>query len=54
MFQKIYQILYESFGPQSWWPGETQFEVIIGATPRMKPTLLFIVVISEISFASRR
>ena len=27
----IYQRLYRSFGPQSWWPGETPFEVIIGA-----------------------
>ncbi len=27
----IYQRLYEAFGPQHWWPGETPFEVIIGA-----------------------
>ena len=27
----IYQRLYRSFGPQSWWPGETPFEVIVGA-----------------------
>lgn len=27
----IYQILYKSFGPQHWWPGETPFEIIIGA-----------------------
>ncbi len=27
----IYQKLYRSFGPQSWWPGETPFEVIVGA-----------------------
>lgn len=29
--KKIYDILYESFGPQDWWPGDTPFEVIIGA-----------------------
>ena len=27
----IYQRLYRSFGPQSWWPGDTPFEVIAGA-----------------------
>lgn len=27
----IYQRLYKAFGPQHWWPGETPFEVIIGA-----------------------
>lgn len=27
----IYQRLYSYFGPQHWWPGETPFEVIIGA-----------------------
>jgi len=28
---EIYQLLYERFGPQRWWPGETQFEIIVGA-----------------------
>ena len=28
---KIYQKLYEAFGPQHWWPGETPFEIAIGA-----------------------
>jgi endonuclease-3 related protein len=28
---KIYQLLFERFGPQHWWPGETKFEVMIGA-----------------------
>lgn len=28
---KIYNLLYDHFGPQHWWPGETPFEVIIGA-----------------------
>lgn len=27
----FYQRLYDTFGPQDWWPGETPFEVIIGA-----------------------
>jgi endonuclease-3 related protein len=28
---EIYQRLYKAFGPQHWWPGDTPFEVIIGA-----------------------
>jgi endonuclease-3 related protein len=28
---KIYQLLFERFGPQHWWPGETKFEIITGA-----------------------
>ena len=31
ILQKVYQILYRSFGPQYWWPGETQIEIIVGA-----------------------
>mgnify|MGYP001100240372 CR=1 FL=1 len=27
----IYNRLFEAFGPQHWWPGETPFEVMIGA-----------------------
>ncbi|MDI6735419.1 MAG: endonuclease III domain-containing protein [bacterium] len=27
----IYERLFEAFGPRHWWPGETPFEVIIGA-----------------------
>lgn len=27
----IYQKLFLTFGPQHWWPGETPFEVIVGA-----------------------
>lgn len=27
----IYDTLYKSFGPQHWWPGETPFEVAVGA-----------------------
>jgi endonuclease-3 related protein len=28
---EVYQSLYERFGPQNWWPGETRLEIIIGA-----------------------
>jgi len=28
---EIYQLLFDRFGPQSWWPGETAFEIITGA-----------------------
>ncbi len=28
---KTYSLLYKHFGPQRWWPGETPFEVMIGA-----------------------
>lgn len=28
---KVYKRLLEAFGPQHWWPGETPFEVMIGA-----------------------
>ncbi len=27
----IYQLLFDRFGPQRWWPGQTQFEIIAGA-----------------------
>ena len=29
--KKIYSRLYESFGPQQWWPGDSPFEIIVGA-----------------------
>lgn len=28
---KIYQKMFDALGPRQWWPGETPFEVIIGA-----------------------
>jgi len=28
---QIYQKLYTSIGPRKWWPGDSPFEVIIGA-----------------------
>lgn len=29
--REIYQLLYAHFGPQNWWPGESPFEVMVGA-----------------------
>lgn len=31
IFQDIYQCLYDYYGPQNWWPGETRFEILVGA-----------------------
>ena len=28
---EIYERLFERFGPQNWWPGETPFEIVVGA-----------------------
>jgi endonuclease-3 related protein len=28
---EIYELLLDRFGPQHWWPGDTQFEIITGA-----------------------
>jgi len=28
---EIYKLLFEYFGPQHWWPGQSCFEIIIGA-----------------------
>jgi len=28
---EIYEILLNHFGPQGWWPGETPFEIMVGA-----------------------
>jgi endonuclease III related protein len=28
---KIYRILHQTYGPRHWWPGETSFEVMVGA-----------------------
>ncbi|MFZ2088035.1 MAG: endonuclease III domain-containing protein [Desulfobaccales bacterium] len=27
----LYRLLFDAFGPQGWWPGETPFEVALGA-----------------------
>jgi endonuclease-3 related protein len=29
--QEVYQRLYDAFGPQHWWPGDTPFEIMVGA-----------------------
>ncbi|MCL4500808.1 MAG: endonuclease III domain-containing protein [Deltaproteobacteria bacterium] len=31
MLKELYNKLWEAFGPQGWWPGETPFEVALGA-----------------------
>jgi endonuclease III related protein len=28
---EAYKLLFKEFGPQNWWPGETPFEVMVGA-----------------------
>jgi len=30
-FRKIYDRLYDCFGPQNWWPGDTVCEIVVGA-----------------------
>jgi endonuclease III related protein len=29
--REYYRVLFQAWGPQHWWPAETQFEVIVGA-----------------------
>lgn len=29
--QKVYDRLYSAYGPQHWWPGDSAFEVLVGA-----------------------
>jgi endonuclease-3 related protein len=29
--RQIYDLAFDYFGPQHWWPGQTQFEIIVGA-----------------------
>ncbi|MCB2228429.1 MAG: endonuclease III domain-containing protein [Desulfarculaceae bacterium] len=31
LLQELYQRLLDAYGPQDWWPGDTPFEVMIGA-----------------------
>jgi endonuclease-3 related protein len=31
LLMKIYNRLYRAYGPRHWWPGETPFEVMVGA-----------------------
>lgn len=30
-FTKIFTMLYDHFGPQEWWPGDSPFEIMVGA-----------------------
>ncbi len=30
-YSEAYRLLYDHFGPQDWWPGETPFEIMVGA-----------------------
>ncbi|RUM37179.1 MAG: endonuclease III domain-containing protein [Desulfobulbus sp.] len=29
--QEIYRLLFDHFGPQDWWPGDSPFEIMVGA-----------------------
>ena len=29
--KKIYRLLYQKYGPQDWWPGDSELECILGA-----------------------
>ncbi len=31
VFQQVYDLLFNHYGPQKWWPGDTPFEIMIGA-----------------------
>jgi endonuclease-3 related protein len=31
LLMNIYRTLYQAYGPRDWWPGETSFEVMVGA-----------------------
>jgi endonuclease-3 related protein len=31
LLMEMYRILFETIGPRHWWPGETSFEVMVGA-----------------------
>jgi len=31
ILQEVYRRLFDAFGPQNWWPGDTQFEILVGA-----------------------
>ncbi|CAI8046972.1 Putative DNA repair glycosylase MJ1434 [Geodia barretti] len=31
LLPRVYRRLYDSYGPQGWWPGESRFEIIVGA-----------------------
>lgn len=29
--EEMYRLLFDRFGPQHWWPGETEIEIVVGA-----------------------
>lgn len=29
--REIYDLLFQAFGPQDWWPGDSRFEIMVGA-----------------------
>ena len=31
LLQQFYQTLYDHYGPQHWWPGDSPFEIMVGA-----------------------
>ena len=31
LVRQVYDLLYERYGPQGWWPAETKLEVVLGA-----------------------
>ena len=31
LLMQVYQLLYERYGPQHWWPSDSRFETIVGA-----------------------
>ena len=30
-YTEAYRLLYDHFGPQGWWPGDSPFEIMVGA-----------------------
>lgn len=31
VFLEVYNLLYDHYGPQEWWPGDSQIEILVGA-----------------------
>jgi len=31
VLQQYFEVLFQTYGPQKWWPGRTRFEIIVGA-----------------------
>ncbi len=31
LVNKVFDLLYSTYGPQQWWPGDSRFEIIVGA-----------------------